>query len=306
MTKFGATTKSFTIGKKYDWKPDQNPPVGGYDLDSGYKTMSPHNRSVIIKPATSPFRRPKEATPEPGQYDAHLTKFGETNKSFTIGQKKPAVYNQNPGPGDYNPNDSIVKSKSSTAIIREETYKLPKREERNPSPGQYDGHLKSFGSDVKGSVDFGNKYITKVDRNPGVGYYNPNESMTKSKSVSTIIKKTNKVEKSRTIFPNERDESPDFLSSEFNSFGKGAKGFTIGLKAKDEVKQGPGPGEYDTDASLNLTKGSINQKTYIAADNDFEGRNSFQNASQARYSNKYLYKNMSPDSKSKVDNLNKS
>ena len=31
----GNPTKSFTIGKKYDWKPDENPPVGGYDLDSG-------------------------------------------------------------------------------------------------------------------------------------------------------------------------------------------------------------------------------------------------------------------------------
>jgi hypothetical protein len=72
-----------------------------------------------------------------------------------------------------------------------------------------------------------------------------------------------------------------------------------------ERREGPGPGEYDTDASLNITKESIKGKTYIAADNDFEAKNSFQNASlerKSRYSNKYLYKNMSPDSRNKVVN----
>jgi len=69
------------------------------------------------------------------------------------------------------------------------------------------------------------------------------------------------------------------MASHMNSFGSDSKGFTIGKKYKDEIRQGPGPGSYDTDASLNVTKTSPNGKTYIAADNDFEGRNSFLNAS---------------------------
>lgn len=129
--------------------------------------------------------------------------------------------------------------------------------------------------------------------------------MTKSKSVSTIIKKTQNVEKARTIFPKETDSGPDYMSSAMGSFGNGAQGFTIGKKYKDERREGPGPGEYDTDASMNITRESIKGKTYIAADNDFEYKNSFQNASlerksKSRYSNSYLYQNMSPNSKTKV------
>ena len=48
------------MGKKYEYKYDRNPPVGAYDLDSSFNQTAPHNRSVIIKPDTSPHRRPKE------------------------------------------------------------------------------------------------------------------------------------------------------------------------------------------------------------------------------------------------------
>ena len=224
---------------------------------------------------------------------------------MTIGSKYKWKANDNPAPGQYDVEkaEKSIRHKSPEAFIKEPLIKYKRPQEPTPEP--YDGHLKSFGSDVKGSVDFGNKYITKIDRNPGVGYYNPNESMTKSKSVSTIIKTTPKVEKARTIFPKETDEGPDYMSSAVGSFGNGAQSFTMGKKYKDERRDGPGPGEYDTDASLNITKESIKGKTYIAADNDFDKRNSFQNASlerKSRYSNKYLYKNMSPDSRNKVIN----
>ena len=77
--------------------------------------------------------------------------------SSTIGEKKPEVYNSNPGPGYYNPNDSMTKSKVSFAVIKEESFKMPKSIESNPSPGQYDGHLTSFGSNAK-SFTIGKKY----------------------------------------------------------------------------------------------------------------------------------------------------
>ena len=32
LTKFGADAKKFTIGGKYRWKPDENPPVGSYNI----------------------------------------------------------------------------------------------------------------------------------------------------------------------------------------------------------------------------------------------------------------------------------
>jgi len=202
------------MGGKYKWKPDENPPVGGYDLDAGYNQTSFHNRSVTIKPATSPYRRPQEQTPEPGRYDGHLTSFGSRTKSFTIGTKKPAVYDKNPGVGYYNPDDSITKSKVKFAVIKEETYKMPKRLEGSPDPGQYDGHLTGFGSTAK-SFTIGQKQPDTYDRNPGVGYYNPNDSVTKSRVQAATIKEAT-VKYTR---PKESNPSPGQYDGHLTAFG---------------------------------------------------------------------------------------
>lgn len=63
-----------------------------------------------------------------------------------------------------------------------------------------------------------------------------------------------------------------------SSFGTGNK-FSIGLpiEIKYEVKQGPRPGDYDI--PLNQTVDLVNRGPYVAADNDFEGCNSFLRAS---------------------------
>lgn len=37
---FGSDTKKFTMGGKYKWKPDDNPPIGGYDVDRGLAVTS--------------------------------------------------------------------------------------------------------------------------------------------------------------------------------------------------------------------------------------------------------------------------
>lgn len=91
-------------------------------------------------------------------------------------------------------------------------------------------------------------------------------------------------------------------------FGANGSSFTIPEKREQKINRSKGPGDYDTDTSFNLTKGTIKGGPYIAADNDFEGRNSFANASlmKSAYSNKYIYKNMSPNTRAKVDNMSKS
>jgi hypothetical protein len=33
LKEFGFNTNNMTIGGKYVWKPDSNPPVGAYDID---------------------------------------------------------------------------------------------------------------------------------------------------------------------------------------------------------------------------------------------------------------------------------
>lgn len=58
----------------------------------------------------------------------------------------------------------------------------PERRPIVPTPDPYTGHLKPFGTDIKPKIDFGNKYTTKSNGVPPPGYYNPNESLTKTKS----------------------------------------------------------------------------------------------------------------------------
>lgn len=195
---------------------------------------------------------------------------------------------------------------SKSAIIKAPVSPYRRPTERTPEPGQYTSHLTPFGADAK-KIDFGSKYIFKVDRNPKVGYYSPSHSLTKSKSISTIIKKAKDLSPSRTIFTKNDHASTDRMSNPISSFGTG-KSFTIGTKREEPLKRTPAVGEYDVDKGLNMTKESIKGGIYIAADNAFETRNSFLKASlekKSRYANKYLLKNMSPDSRAKVFNLNK-
>jgi len=47
--------------------------------------------------------------------------------------------------------------------------------------------VKKFGSDMK-KVDFGRKYDFKVDSNPTPTQYNPNNTLSKTKSHAALIK----------------------------------------------------------------------------------------------------------------------
>lgn len=58
-------------------------------------------------------------------------------------------------------------------------------------------------------------------------------------------------------------------------FGKDNRPMTIGLKRNSKINRSPGPGDYDTDTSLNLTKPTIGGGVYIADKDDFEDRNSW-------------------------------
>ena len=54
------------MGSKYEFKPDRNPPVGGYNIDSGFNASQRRARSATIREPTSSFRRPAENQPSPG------------------------------------------------------------------------------------------------------------------------------------------------------------------------------------------------------------------------------------------------
>lgn len=62
------------MGSKYEFKIDKNPPVGAYETDvSGVKPKMP---SYKFNEKVSNYKRPLEYSPEPGQYEGAVSKFG--------------------------------------------------------------------------------------------------------------------------------------------------------------------------------------------------------------------------------------
>ena len=74
---------------------------------------------------------------------------------------------------------------------------------------------------------------------------------------------------------NDSNLSPGQYDSGVNEFGKNSKGFTIGLKRDSRIERSPGPGDFDTDSSLNHTKPRIPGGAYISEKDDFEEKNSW-------------------------------
>jgi hypothetical protein len=133
LTAFGSdVNRNITMGSKYEFKPDSNPPVGGYNTASGYAMTSniKRSRSALIRTEVHSFRRPQEKTPGPGEHDGHLDKFGsKVTHKMDFGNKYVFKPDRNPAPGQYNIDSGHMMSKASTksAIIREDTspYRRP-------------------------------------------------------------------------------------------------------------------------------------------------------------------------------------
>lgn len=76
-------------------------------------------------------------------------------------------------------------------MIRNPTYeKNEVSTSPDPSPGQYDGHLKPFGADVSNRVPFGDKYKPEKNFNPGPGQYENDDLQARNNSPSMSISKT--------------------------------------------------------------------------------------------------------------------
>ena len=91
------------MGSPYKFVPDSNPGVGTYNLDDSLTKYN--NRSTIIREETSPYRRPKEREPEPGQYNASAHKSWTNNylkgKRISLGAPYQFKPDQNPPVGGY-------------------------------------------------------------------------------------------------------------------------------------------------------------------------------------------------------------
>jgi hypothetical protein len=233
LTKFGSdVTHKMDFGNKYVFKPDKNPPPGAYNIDSGHNMSKTSIRSAHINGETYPYRRPVESSPDPGQYDKHLDKFGSTvTHKMDFGNKYVFKPDRNPPVGAYNIDSghNMSKASSKSAIIREETSPYRRPKENTPGPGHHDGHLDKFGSKVTHKMDFGNKYIFKADRNPPVGAYNVDSghNMSKASSKSAIIRE----ETSPYRRPIENTPGPGHHDGHLDKFGsKVTRNITMGSK----------------------------------------------------------------------------
>ena len=89
LTSLGADINhKMDFGNKYVTKANNNPAPGQYNIDSGHNMSKASSKSVIIREETSPYRRPQENTPGPGQHDGHLKAFGaDVTRNIGMGSK---------------------------------------------------------------------------------------------------------------------------------------------------------------------------------------------------------------------------
>jgi hypothetical protein len=88
------------FGEPYKFVPKEGPGPGEYEGQD--KHTKPKVQFAVIKEDTSPYRRPADKTPEPGQYDNHLTQFGSDLKTTAdMGSKYKFVPKEGPPPGMY-------------------------------------------------------------------------------------------------------------------------------------------------------------------------------------------------------------
>lgn len=100
---FGTIPQKMTIGGKYKFTTDSNPPPGYYNPEAADSQVRPKSASY----RQSANRRDKPLVndiPDAGQYEPHKP-FGSIHQNMTIGGKYKFQTNSNPPPGLYDPMD---------------------------------------------------------------------------------------------------------------------------------------------------------------------------------------------------------
>lgn len=87
------------------------------------RVTKPRAPEVIIKEDIVTEKKKPDPTPDPGKYDSHLTPFGaDLKNTATMGNKYKFVPKEGPPPGLYEPNESAIKPRAQSAVIKEETH----------------------------------------------------------------------------------------------------------------------------------------------------------------------------------------
>ena len=144
---FGDLPQNMTIQGKHNFKPNDNPPPGLYEVDTGIDAIKPTNPYYSQSQEKRMKKVKFDESPDAGMYDPHKG-FGSDGPNITMGSPFKFSPSDTPGPGTYEADLSIEKIKPTNRSfsINKPLYTI-KRVGDNP-PHVYDGHLKPFGADV--------------------------------------------------------------------------------------------------------------------------------------------------------------
>lgn len=175
-----------TLGSKYKWKPDSNPPPGLYDVDAAQKQVKPKSAAFGYRPETG-YQRPKETLPDAGEYEPDKG-FGYSEKKITLGGKYKWKPDENPAVGQYDVDAATKQVKPQSAAFRyteEKGYKKPK--EILPDAGEYEPD-RGFGNSSPQKMTLGSKYKWKPNDNPPPGLYDVDSAQNQVKTRSSAFK----------------------------------------------------------------------------------------------------------------------
>ncbi len=165
------------------------------------------------------------------------------------------------GPGQYDVDrsNSMVKSKSTAAIIsktggRPDTF-ASKAHIDSAAPGQY-ATSKEFGKDNTKSFRIGTKSIEKIEMTAGPGHYDAERSLsvTKERVRSQAFSKT--MARPKTLAIENNDAAPGQYD-DGKRFNSDVKSFRIGEKREEKIVKTMGPGAYDHERADSLTKSKM-------------------------------------------------
>ena len=182
-----------------------------------------------------------------------------------MGSKYRWAPDSNPPPGAYDINhgEKLTKPKSLTTSISNGPERLKKKVKEGPAPGQYDQHIKPFGSETK-CYTIGAKYKWAPDRNPGPGSYNTSQAETMTKPRVKNVPYQNSPQ--RGSVQKKQVPGPGYYEGDMNSFGKNTRPITMGTKYRWSPDRNPGPGSYHPDESATKPRPSttkIGQNLYV-------------------------------------------
>lgn len=120
-------------------------------------------------------------------------------------------------------------------------------------PGQYESQ-KQFGKDNKKSFTIGTRSEKKIEKTAGPGQYDVDRSVSATKTrIRTTVFTKEQARPSSFAKAGDIDVAPGQYD-DGKRFNSDVKGFRIGEKREERVKESMGPGAYSPERADNLTK----------------------------------------------------